>query len=191
MRSAGRRHLSALPCKRTGRRVALAAVAGCLASCGPLAAPALAVTGPSVSGIEANNGPAAGGATVVISGQHLAGATPVTQVFFGARPSPKVIVVSETAVTALAPAGSGEVEVRVANAKGETSPDVPRDHYAYDPPPRGPWLGLNGNSSTYLGALESFVEHKVVFDRSAAIEWSAKETLKQGGPALALRSGPG
>jgi hypothetical protein len=159
-------------------------VACCLAA--GLAAPPLA-TGlplPQVTHIEANNGPQAGGATVAISGVGFLGPSPARTVSFGARPSPKVMVVSDTLIEAVAPPGAGEVEVRVTSSRGEASPEAPADRYAYDPPPSGPWLGLNGNSQTYLGPLETFVEHRVLYDRSGAIEWGAGETVAQGQPAL-------
>jgi hypothetical protein len=55
---------------------------------------------------------------------------------------------------------------------------------AAGPFPGGPWLGLNGNSTDYLGGLEEFVEHRVVYDRGGAIELAAGETLAQAGPPL-------
>jgi IPT/TIG domain len=185
--------MSAKP--RTGRRpgsvgtglgyaVSLIAL---LAACCALASPPLAmgVTFPQVTHVEANNGPQAGGNTVTLSGVSLSGQSPVRSVSFGGHASPKITVVSESTVTAVAPAGSGEVEVRVTNSRSETSPDVPADHYAYDPPPSGPWLGLNGNSSPFLGPIDKFVEDHVVYDRSGAVEWVAGESLSEGGSALA------
>ena len=55
---------------------------------------------------------------------------------------------------------------------------------AAGPFPGGPWLGLNGNSTDYLGGLEEFVEHRVVYDRGGAIELQAGETLEDAGPPL-------
>lgn len=180
-----RRRLRARRSARPGASPLLAAVACVLASC-PAAS---AATAPSVSALEANNGPAAGGATVVIHGTRL---TPVGQVIFGTSPSPKVTAQSETTIAAVSPSGSGEVEVRVVNSSNQSSPAVPADRYAYDPKPTGPWLGLNGNSVTYLGSLEMFVEHKVVYDRSAGIEWKAGGRLSEPrGEALARSIGAG
>jgi hypothetical protein len=45
-------------------------------------------------------------------------------------------------------------------------------------------LGLNGNSSTYLGPVDAFVEHSIVYDRSGAIEWEAGH-LPEAGDGLA------
>jgi hypothetical protein len=48
----------------------------------------------------------------------------------------------------------------------------------------GPWLGLNGNSTGYLGGLEEFVEHRIVYDRGGSIELQAGETLADAAPPL-------
>ncbi len=157
---------------------------GLLAACcltASLAVPQLATgaSAPLVTRIEANNGPQAGGATVVVRGAGFA-SSPVRSVTFGGRPSPHVAVSSESELTAVAPPGSGEAEVQVTNARGETSAGVPAGRYAYDPPPNGPWLGLNGNSSRGLGPVDEFVEHHVVYDRSGPVEWLAGEPLSAG-----------
>jgi hypothetical protein len=140
---------------------------------------------PQVSRLEANNGPARGGNTVTIEGVALQGESPVSSVTFGGRPA-RFTVASDTSIEALAPAGSGEAEVRLTNGRGESSPSVPADRYAYDPPPVGPWLGLNGNNSTFLGPIDAFVEHGVEYDRSGPIEWVAGETLAQGGQGFRI-----
>ena len=160
-----------------------------LALCCVLAAllsPALAEgrTFPEVTRLEANNGPAAGGNTVTIHGVELQGESPVRRVSFGTRPASSFTVESETSLRAVAPAGSGEADVRVTNGRGESSPVVPVDRYAYDPAPNGPWLGLNGNSSRFLGPIDAFVEHGVDYDRSGPVEWVAGESLAQGGRGL-------
>lgn len=161
-------------------------LAACCLAAGLGAPPlALGVSSPQVTRIEANNGPAAGGATVTIRGVGFGGAYPVRAVSFGGRPSPHFTVVSESELTAVSPAGEGEAEVRVTNARGEASPAVPADDYAYDPAPDGPWLGLDGNSSQGLGPVDTFVEQRVVYDRSGPVEWGAGETLAQGGSGLA------
>jgi hypothetical protein len=43
----------------------------------------------------------------------------------------------------------------------------------------GPWLGLNGNSNRFVGPVEQFVEHNILYDRGGAIELLAGETLAQ------------
>jgi hypothetical protein len=150
--------------------------------------PALAEgrTPPEVTGLEANNGPEAGGNTVTIRGVALQGESPVQSVTFGGRPAGSFAVESDTSLKAVAPPGSGEAEVRVTNGRGESSPPLPADRYAYDPPPAGPWLGLNGNNSQFLGPIDAFVEHGIEYDRSGPIDWVAGETLAQGGKGLRI-----
>jgi hypothetical protein len=139
---------------------------------------------PQVTRLEADNGPQSGGNQVTIRGVQFQGQSPVRTVSFGSRPASSFKIESDTSIAAVAPSGSGEAEVRLTNGRGEASPAVPADRYAYDPPPEGPWLGLNGNSSRYLGPIDEFVEHGVAWDRSGPIEWGAGETLSHGGKEL-------
>ncbi|MGO9488384.1 MAG: IPT/TIG domain-containing protein [Solirubrobacteraceae bacterium] len=141
-------------------------------------------TMPQVTGLGANNGPQAGASTVTVRGVDFLGSSPVRAVVFDRRAAPRVRVDSDTEITVTTPPGAGEVDVRVTNSRGETSPPVAADRYAYDPPPNGAWLGLNGNSSRFLGPIDAFVEHHVFYDRSGPVEWHAGETLREGGPGL-------
>jgi hypothetical protein len=135
-----------------------------LASC----ASALA-TPPAITAITANNGPAAGGTTVAITGSgFLAGAT----VAFGSTPAASVSVSSPTSITATSPAGGGTVDVRVTDANG-SSEAVPADQFGYDPAPSRNWLGLNGNGNTYLGPVGTFEQLGVVYDRSGPLDFPA------------------
>jgi hypothetical protein len=156
----------------------------CLAA--GLASPALATgkTTPQVTHLEANNGPAAGGNTLTIRGVAFGGSSAVRSVSFGGKPARRFTVSSDTTIEAVAPPGTGEADISIVNARGEASPRVPADRYAYDPPPSAPWLGLNGNSLTFLGPVDAFVEHGALYDRSDAVEWLAGETLAQGGAGL-------
>ena len=108
---------------------------------------------PAVTGLAPAAGPTAGGNTVTITGVHLTGATGVN---FGSAPATNVNVVSDTQVTATAPAGSGTVDVRVTTPNG-TSIVAPADKYAYTSdstvsslnPSSGPTAG--GNTVTIAG----------------------------------------
>jgi len=148
---------------------------------------AQAAAAPVVTAISPNNGPAAGGTTVTISGS---GFTIGATVQFGGLAAKHVTVGSAGSITAVSPAGGGTVDVRVLEQSG-TSASTPPDQFAYDPPPRSPWLGLNGNGYTYLGPVGTFVEQGIAFDRSGPVEWGAGERLKErgretaGGEALA------
>jgi hypothetical protein len=157
----------------------------CCLAVGLLISPPLAegkAAFPRLSSLEPDNGPETGANTVTIRGVALQGESPVQSVTFGGRAASSFTVESDTSLKAVAPAGSGEAEVRLTNGRGESSPLLPADRYAYDPPPvAGPWLGLNGNNSQFLGPIDAFVEHGIEYDRSGPIDWVAGETLAQGG----------
>lgn len=142
---------------------------------------------PRITAIAPNNGPQAGGTAVTIIGT---GFGPGASVSFGSTPAAHVEVLSPTSIVALSPAGAGTVAILVSSPAGGT-PATPYDQFAYDTPPSGPWLGLDGNNSTYLGALDYYVQRGVVFDRSGPIDWNAGEPVQQdgrptaGGKALA------
>ncbi|MHB1468830.1 MAG: IPT/TIG domain-containing protein [Solirubrobacteraceae bacterium] len=139
---------------------------------------------PTVTAIAPNNGPVAGGTKVTITG---AGFTAGSTVRFGARPASAVDFRASTSITVKSPAGSGTVDVVLRNANG-SAPTTPRDQFAYDPPPATPWLGLNGNSSSSLGPIDSFAKHRIVYDRSGPIEWEAGALPEQEG-RLTTRGG--
>ncbi|MHB1878261.1 MAG: penicillin acylase family protein, partial [Acidimicrobiales bacterium] len=64
----------------------------------------------SITGVSPAQGPAGGGSTVVITGHNLTGATAVD---FGNQAASSFQVVSSTEITAVAPAGTGTVDIRV------------------------------------------------------------------------------
>jgi hypothetical protein len=66
---------------------------------------------PAVTGLSAANGPA--GTSVTVTGRNFSGAAGHLQVLFGNTPATSVTVVDDAHVTAVAPAGSGTVDVRV------------------------------------------------------------------------------
>ncbi len=111
--------------------------------------------------ISPNNGAAAGGTTVRIYGT---GFTRSARVDFGARPARSVRVLSRRTIVAVSPAGAGSVQARVLESGGPSAA-TPYGRFAYDPPPSGPWLGLNGNSVGYLGPVDRFQRDHVAFDR--------------------------
>ena len=87
--------------------------------------------GSSVDRVIPPSGPAGGGTTVTIRGHDLATAS---QVYFGTTPALGVSDVSPTAVTAIAPPGSGTVDVRVVTPfePGGTTPNS-YDGFTYSP----------------------------------------------------------
>jgi hypothetical protein len=105
---------------------------------------------PTAASIAPSSGPQTGGNTVTITGTGFTGATAVT---YGGTPAPSFTVVSDTQITAVAPAGTGTVSVTVTTAGG-TSNGI---SYTYVPAPVissavlniGPETG--GNTVTITG----------------------------------------
>lgn len=85
---------------------------------------------PLISDIMPSSGPAAGGNIVTITGSNFV--TGLTTVNFGLTPALGVTVLSSTVLTAIAPPGTGIVDVTVTTPNG-TSPMTPFDHYSYIP----------------------------------------------------------
>ena len=88
---------------------------------------------PSVSGLSPASGPSAGGTVVTITGANFTG---TTEVKFGSTPATFTFI-SDTALTAKAPGGTGTVDVAVTTGAG-TSSIGPSDKFAYIPPPPPP-----------------------------------------------------
>jgi hypothetical protein len=87
---------------------------------------------PAIIGIAPNAGSLAGGTSVSISGSNLCGAVLVD---FGTTPSSAFSVAQScTGITAIAPAGTGTVDVTVATPGG-TSTATSLDRFAYRPVP--------------------------------------------------------
>jgi hypothetical protein len=88
---------------------------------------------PGISAISPLSGPTAGGTSVLISGHDFTGATAVT---FGGTPATSFSVVSETTITATAPAHSsaGPVPVSVTTLAGPTESPSQFSYLAPTPP---------------------------------------------------------
>jgi hypothetical protein len=86
---------------------------------------------PAVTGLSPSSGPNAGANAVTITGINLAGATSVR---FGANPASSFVVNSPSSITAVAPSGSGTVDVSVSTPFA-TAPIRASDRYTYLPPP--------------------------------------------------------
>ncbi|MFF5211569.1 IPT/TIG domain-containing protein [Streptosporangium sp. NPDC000396] len=76
---------------------------------------------PIVTGLNPNQGPSAGGSRVTISGSRF---TYAIDVLFGTVPA-SFSVVSDNHIVAVAPAGTGSVNVTVASVAGTSSPGLP------------------------------------------------------------------
>jgi hypothetical protein len=84
---------------------------------------------PTVTGVEPNHGPAAGGTSVSITGTNFTGATSVK---FGSTNAASFKVNSDTSITAVSPAGTGTVDVTVTTPSG-TSATSSADRFTYGP----------------------------------------------------------
>ncbi len=73
---------------------------------------------PSLTVVIPNTGPESGGTTVVLAGINLTGATAVN---FGATPAASFTVDSGLQITAVAPAGTGTVQITTTTAGGTTN----------------------------------------------------------------------
>ncbi|MEA2226182.1 MAG: hypothetical protein QOE67_1464, partial [Solirubrobacteraceae bacterium] len=93
---------------------------------------------PAVTSIAPNAGLEGGGATVTVEGTDLAKATGV---HFGTAAASSFTVDSDTSLTAVAPAGAGEVDVTVTNPGG-TSGGSGADRFLYVP--KGPRPTITG-----------------------------------------------
>jgi hypothetical protein len=90
-----------------------------------------AASEPSVSAVTPASGPDAGGNTVLVKGMHF---EKTTQVDFGGVASRSFTVLNDNTLSAVAPPGSGTVDVTV-SAGDNPSPSVSDDQYTYLPPP--------------------------------------------------------
>ncbi|GKQ53295.1 hypothetical protein BRSPCE3_41500 [Bradyrhizobium sp. Ce-3] len=88
---------------------------------------AVASSPPAVVSISPTTGPAAGGTTVVIAG---GGFSTATAVRFGATNATSFVINSSEQITAVAPAGTGTVDVTVTSPSG-TSSTSPVDRFTY------------------------------------------------------------
>uniref|UniRef100_UPI000B090E59 IPT/TIG domain-containing protein n=1 Tax=Nocardia fusca TaxID=941183 RepID=UPI000B090E59 len=73
---------------------------------------------PSLTSLTPSSGPTAGGTTVILTGTGLSTASAVN---FGGTPATSFTVDSDTQITAVAPAGTGTVQVTVTTAGGTTN----------------------------------------------------------------------
>ena len=86
---------------------------------------------PVVNEVVPNHGPAVGGTKVQIVGHDLSGATTVD---FGPTAATSVTVVSNDKITAVSPAGTGTVNVRVTTPAGRSAANPPHDGFVYVSP---------------------------------------------------------
>jgi hypothetical protein len=85
---------------------------------------------PSITAVAPTNGTSSGGTNVTITGKYFTGATAVK---FGATNAASFTVVSDTAISAVSPAGPGGTTVNITvTTPGGTSPIVAADQYTFN-----------------------------------------------------------
>ncbi len=138
---------------------------------GPGGALAAGALSQRVTGVSPERGDGVGGSEVTVTGTNLSGASAV---HFGASEAASFTVLSRTAITAVAPAGTGVVDVTVTTPEG-TTPITPRDHFDYTPllstvaPSEGPASGGTAVTITGEGLLGAT---EVDFGASAATSFT-------------------
>jgi hypothetical protein len=119
-------------------------------------APALAAGPPEVTKVEPEFGLPSGGTSVTITGTNFTGATAVA---FGSTAAASFTVNSETSITAVSPAGSGNVDVTVTTPKGTSkanSGDVFR-YVAHVLPP------IKAFPKFFINSLKLTSTHRPIF----------------------------
>jgi hypothetical protein len=128
---------------------------------------------PEVASVSPKLGSHAGGTTVTITGANLSGASAVK---FGANAAASFTVNSATSVTAVAPAGTGTVDVTVTTEAG-TSPAVAADRFNYQNAPSVSKLSLKsgpaaGGSSVTITGTEFVAVSGISFGSTPASEFT-------------------
>jgi len=128
---------------------------------------------PTVTNVSPPIGPAAGGATVTISGDTFTGATAVR---FGTAQAASFTVSSATSITATAPPGAGTVDVTVTTPAG-MSPTSAADRYSYQAAPTVAKLSAKsgpaaGGTIVTITGTEFTGASKVGFGQTSAVEFT-------------------
>ncbi|HEY2665905.1 MAG TPA: IPT/TIG domain-containing protein, partial [Actinomycetota bacterium] len=134
---------------------------------------------PAVSGVNPNAGPAGGGTSVVISGMNFTGASGVS---FGTTPATSFTLNNAGQITAVAPAGSGQVDVTVTTPAG-TSAAGAADRFTYTPPPSvtgvSPVTGTSaGGSSVVISGTNLTGATGVRFGATAAASFTVNNAAQ-------------
>jgi alpha-tubulin suppressor-like RCC1 family protein len=140
---------------------------------------------PAITAVSPSLGPASGGTVVTLTGANLSGASAVK---FGASPATSFTVTSPTTVEALAPAGTGTVDITVTTPAG-VSPAGTTDHYTYEQPPAitklsvksGPVAG--GTSVTITGTAFSGASGVSFGGTSASFTVNSATSITASSPA--------
>ena len=108
---------------------------------------------PTVTSVSPNNGPAAGGTGVTITGTNFASGAAVT---FGGAAATSVVVVSSTTITAITPAGSGIVTVTV-TVNGQSGTLANAFTYNGSVPTAPGGLAASAGSGPTVASVQSYI----------------------------------
>ncbi|MCQ8836550.1 IPT/TIG domain-containing protein [Streptomyces malaysiensis] len=159
----------------------------------------VSVPAPVLTGISPASGPASGGTTVTLTGSGVAGATAVR---FGSTPASSFTVVSATQITAVAPPGSGTVQVTVTTPGGTSNGvaysyvSAPVPVLASVSPGQGPVGGgnavtLTGSGLTGVTAVTFGATSALSFTVVSATQITALAPPGAAGPVQITATGPG
>lgn len=146
---------------------------------------------PTVSAVSPSQGPATGGNLVDVTGTSLTGATVVD--FGTGNPASDITVISDTLLTAEAPAGTGTVDVTV-TVPGGTSPTSVNDEYTYfavptvtglsvssGPAPGGTPVVITGSGFSSATAVDFGTDNGASFTITSDTSISATSPSSQSG----------
>jgi alpha-tubulin suppressor-like RCC1 family protein len=128
---------------------------------------------PSVTSVSPSSGPTAGGTEVTIGGANLSGATSVR---FGANAATSFSVLSAGSISAVAPPGSGTVDVTVTTPGGTTAVRA-GDKFTYVAPPAVTKVapgkgGVTGGTSVKITGTSLANASSVMFGANPAASYS-------------------
>ena len=143
---------------------------------------------PTVTGVSPSSGPAAGGTTVTITGTNFDGTTAVS---FGSKPAASFSVVSDTTLTAVAPAGSGTVDVTVSNPGQSAATAADKFTYTAGPPPVTPVCKVPKLKGKTLKAARKALKHAhcTLGKVKGPTSKTAKVTKQKPKPGSVLKAG--
>jgi hypothetical protein len=130
---------------------------------------------PAVASISPATGPSAGGTPVTLTGSGFTGATAVD---FGTSPATSFSVYDDGSITAVAPAGSGTVDVTVVGPAA-TSLTSPADQFAYITPVSVSSVTVNGDNPALAGVQRSMVD-SIVYTFNQAVTLAATNAFTIG-----------
>ncbi|WP_168218900.1 IPT/TIG domain-containing protein [Limnoglobus roseus] len=122
---------------------------------------------PAVAGVSPGAGPAAGGSAVTVTGSGFTGATAV---LFGSTIA-AFTVVSDTQLTATAPAGAGAVDVVVVGPGGASAAS-PADQFTYTTAPLGAQKTQLVGYSEYSAGADEGAGQVTLYNRDGSVRYT-------------------